>query len=416
MAFTGLALTAVTFGALYFGLCASLGGCGKLASTTDSGLPNEATESIASGPKFSSDRCFIRANWIRPPSFDTAQSRLTTLQKLKLAKLNTVFLAAPQTGLGYGWSNEASFAQFLGELRAENFSVHLWVQNKMRGARSDADEENAQADFESETERTLQVNWITDLLDRYPNLQGVHYDYIRYEDQPAWVGEFSKTEAVSKTISAISSQIRQRYSTKFLSASSFVAEPTYGDFDAEFVSFWFRSWSSWITSAANDSNEINTLFKALANQSASKHSVPTFFKFQQNPVSWLKRNFIDVVVPMQYTTDVHKYQTEISIWKSFFSHQNLSPQRLVMGTGWLPVDTSETSHSDWGYDAVSLETRVQIAKTGTMSNANDAIGGVSIYRIAGYEQEGTEVDDTHAIAALSNSITTLEDALSNNCW
>lgn len=79
--------------------------------------------------------CEVRGAWLNPHAFRDNTARLTTMQKVKAANINTLFVLAPPIGNSRGWSTASSFSLLLQDALAADISVHLWVANRLRAFR-----------------------------------------------------------------------------------------------------------------------------------------------------------------------------------------------------------------------------------------------------------------------------------------
>jgi len=276
----------------------------------------------------------VRGAWLNPTAFNSPERRQATLEKILAANLNTVFLAAyPLTneyGWNHGWSNETDFKAMLSMLREKGISVHVWLCNMYRtGYNSGA----GQADFTDLAEQEAQIEWALDWLrqyNQYPELDGVHFDYIRY----GWTHDTNKTkmEAVTATIKLANQAIKANFPNKFLTAAVFHSGPMWTNYSQDrYIPQWFLNWSS-----------LNPGNIYVSQSSDSNHPyIPNFFKGQQDPPLWFKTDNLDAIVPMMYSTSDQEWNDDVDSWKSFLEFQGKNINPVIMGLGWMPPNDND---------------------------------------------------------------------------
>ncbi len=260
----------------------------------------------------------------------------TLLDQLDSAHLNTLFVASPKVGENCGWANRYAFEDFIAMAKERGFSLHLWIINK---ARADPTcNEKAQIDFTDPQEKYRQAAWVQDLLGLYANyLDGVHLDYIRYSD---WekidkdkMGDNRPDSGdaigVSATVMQIHQVLQDNYPNFKLSAAVLPVESAYASSHRqsgsvvwdEAVPKWYQDWfaaypDSWYS------------------RRIGSNGVPLHMKYQQDPVGWIRANFIDVIIPMNYTLDTKQWDAESDYWKSFTTFEQNNFSRVFMGLRW----------------------------------------------------------------------------------
>ena len=157
----------------------------------------------------------LRGAWLNPPAFATPEAREETLKKILKANLNTLLVRAPQLGDNHGAGDPEAFASFLREARRHGLAVHGWICNHWRNGRE------GKVYFRDPDERKQQVAWVLALLNTFPDLDGVHFDYIRYREWEAV--DADKMNGITTTIEQARKAIQEKYPGKFLTATSFVA-------------------------------------------------------------------------------------------------------------------------------------------------------------------------------------------------
>lgn len=291
-------------------------------------------------------RAEVRAVWLNPWAFNSPETRAATLGRIRRAHLNTVFLQTPAVagnyGIDWGGASPQNYATFLKELKEAGIAIHGWIINRERRG------EGTQADFTSADERKAQRDWALAVLAAFPGLDGIHFDYIRYGD---WAShDTAKAAGVTETVRLTAEAIRAKCPGRNLTAAVFTAaSPSYmGQAGggkrtwADPAPDWFVKWldrnpRNWYAARARKDPKLkpNWLLG------------PSFFKYQQDPVSWLETGAIDAVCPMQYTGDEATWKAEVDLWKSF---RGGHLDGIVMGLGWL----KEKEHPDWDLDPAAL--------------------------------------------------------------
>lgn len=281
----------------------------------------------------------VRAVWLNPWAFNSPWTRSATLDKIRRARLNTVFLQTPPVagnfGISWGGATPGNYAAFLKELKAAGISAHGWIINRERLG------EGGQAPFTVPSEQQAQRDWALAVLDAYPELDGVHFDYIRYMEWGPY--DPAKADGITETVRLAHEAIRATHPGRFLTAAVFTAASAnyLGDRSGGRLSWsgaepaWFPGWMN-----AHPANWYVAQVKADTRLRPNWILGPSFLKYQQQPVVWLESGFIDAVCPMQYTGDEATWKAEVELWKSF---RGGAPAGVVMGLGWL----KDTEHPDW---------------------------------------------------------------------
>lgn len=319
----------------------------------------------------------LRGAWLDSDTFTTPALRESILRKLRRAHLNTAFVTVPPLNGNYGTVDGAAFGAMVADLKAAGIAAHAWFPcYKRRG-------EGAPADFADAAERAAQRQWVLDMLAAYPQLDGVHFDYIRYSVWEA--NAAAKLQGVQETVRIAKQAIAPRPLTCAVFQAYAVTyrgwSPTWeGD-----VPPWYRDWY-----AANPDNHYRQ--KAVASGNPSHLYGPSHFSYQQDPTTFLKSGLADACASMQYTAVDAVWQQEVAIWKSFLGND---VDKLWMGLGWMaPVQWFEDS----AFDAPAL---VRLVKHGRAQG----IRGFVIFRLG---QPG--VDDGPLIDALSAEVFTQDVA------
>lgn len=296
--------------------------------------------------------CETRGTWLNPNAFDSDDDIYTILNSLKDANFNTIFVGAPDIGSNQGEADVSDFKSVVRAAHALGFSVQIWVANYYRNGTG--------VEFRDESERTAQSDWIIDLFDHYGEyVNGIHYDYIRYlswEDVNILSDGYliGKMDAIKSTLNGIATEVRTHYPQMFITSSSFIKEPAYDSYNDEMsrIPSWFVNWYDDNPGNIYANYEIQEGYGAY-------HTVPLFMKYQQDAPSWINQNYIDNVIPMEYTSSSVDWMASVDTWKDFqeYNGNNISTQ--YMGLGWL----TEAGEDDWGYNAPGLVEKIEYGRT-----------------------------------------------------
>ena len=268
----------------------------------------------------SSDTHETRAVWLNNYAIDSPAKSAETLQKISDANLNTIFLIVPDDTRP-AWSKVADFSAMLGEAKALGLAAHVWMINMYRTA-------GQNADFTDPAEQAAQVQWARTLLDSFPTLDGVHFDYIRYPTQDRL--DSVKMEGVRQTILQTHEMLQIEYPGRFLTAALINLGQDCADWvhlypdGGDDIPSWFRTWF-----AANPGNRWDDL--SFCGSYPTPDGVPTQMTFQQDGVSLINNNTLDFIIAMEYTYYTSWWSGEVDIWNSF-----LGPDvdHVYMGLGW----------------------------------------------------------------------------------
>lgn len=340
-----------------------------LLSTSPSAKASYFTTAPAKIADATNLACEVRGTWINPYAFENDANRAETLQKIQEANLNTIFLATPPVGDNWGRSTPENFYKFLDDALALNLSVHVWVSNMYR---------SNEVNFADPVEQEAQKQWILDLLANYPELDGVHFDYIRYNDWDSVNKE--KMGGVTNTISGSYAALKAMYPEKKLTTTSFMLHPNYANFYNEDIPQWFRDWF-----ADNPNN------KYVDPYSMGYDTVPQHMKYQQNPVGWIDASIVDGVIPMQYTTDDALWQKDVDMFKEFLEYVKNDISKIYMGLGWTEASAN---NPDWGFDAAGIVRKIEYGRS-------QGLKGFVIFQIGGYHNPGHGEGDWELVNALS---------------
>lgn len=339
---------------------------------------NQETQQPPDPPRPQQTACETRGTWLWASSIDSEDKRALVLQKISNANLNTVFVSIPPIDGNHGYGTGDAFLAFIKEAKILELSVHGWMSNGRRNGR------NVHADFRDPDEQDGQVRWVNNLMNLYGDyLDGVHLDYIRFFDGEA-VNLDKKLDGVTETVRKIANHLESNYPGTFLTAACFREAPSkeesYRDppLWVEDVPQWFRDWYA-------------------VNPGSIYHGpdfvyVPYHFKYQQNPVGWLKNNIVTAVMPMQYSIRHDEWKLTADIFKSFNAFVWDSPSGVYMGIGWMPK-TSDTSVR--GFDPPGVVRKIKYGRTIGMK-------GFVIFILANHETDDTALIDALAVDSETN--------------
>src|SRR3989338_11461884 len=198
--------------------------------------------------------CETRGVWLNAGDW-RVDRRAGIVDKVRRANLNTVFLIAPRIGNNNGWGDANDFFNAIADFKNIGVGVHLWLVNAFRTSNGNPTNEcTDQVDYRQPAELAAQVQWVKDLLakyanpnDSYPDVDGVHFDYIRYinwTSQGQYCAEHQfkdKIDAVSQVVQSSFQAIKQQYPDKMLTAAVFAVDPQQ-DNPATYLPAWFVNW------------------------------------------------------------------------------------------------------------------------------------------------------------------------------
>jgi hypothetical protein len=328
--------------------------------------------SFAAEPARRSAPCEVRGTWLNPYAFDTPTRLEETLNKIQAANLNTIFVLAPPIGEFNGWSDPDAFAELVAQAHAAGISVHIWVAAMYRVA-------GVRADFRLPEEQAAQADWAEALMTAYPQADGYHLDYIRFSD---WedVNVEGKLDGVSATVDAVAEVLKTLPSQKQLTSTSFGLAPQYADFFEEDIPLWFRTWFN-----ANPTNDYVDPY------GGGYDTVPSFFKYQQDPVGWTIDSGLSAMIPMEYTLSDYYWNQSAKNLASFVANAGIPVSHALMGIGWL----EEEGHDNWGYDAPGVVRKIKVGRT-------QSLGGFVIFEIGSRDVDDWPLINTLTIDSADN--------------
>jgi len=343
-----------------------------------------AASCLADDATRSAPRVEMRGVWLQPYAV-TDDVRDQTIDKVMRAHFNTVFLRAPSIvsahGVNHGTGNERDFRATLDALAKRGVSVHAWITNKTRDG-------GDQVDFTHAEERARQARWAVDVMSRYPKLDGVHFDYIRYTD---WANpDAKKIDAITETLRLTREMLRRHHPGSRLTAAVFPAKYSYlgGAWRGEKITWdgdvpaWFQRWYA-LHDGGPYATDPLTLHRAgrFAEYKPKHRYGPTFFHVQQDPPRWLALGVVDAVMPMQYSSEAATFETDVRCWSAMIR----PPRSVYMGLGWL----TERGQPEWRRDAPALVRHIAFARA-------HGVTGFSVFTLS-----VPKTDDEPLIKALS---------------
>ncbi len=254
----------------------------------------------------------VRAVWLNDYAFNSQSTRADTLKKIGDANLNTIFLIAPPIGENNGWSDVIDFEHMLASLKDKEYAVYVWICNLYRV-------KGTKADYTNSSERNAQKNWALALLNEYEQLDGIHLDYIRYENLS--IVNFTQMNGVQETISLIKGALDAEFPNKTLSTASLPLSGEIRD-PEDYIPPWYDIWFNNI-----QNNAVNRWDSSGYNNSG----IPTPFRVQQDPRTWIVTDAIDFTISMEYSYSTSWWKGEVDIWNSWMS---INISRVFMGLGY----------------------------------------------------------------------------------
>jgi hypothetical protein len=234
-------------------------------------------------------------------------------------------------------------------------SVHAWIANLYRTSGG--------VDLTLPQEQARQARWVIALLEMYPALEGVHFDYIRYMDWEK--GDSVKVESVSKTVRLAYREVHKRYSEKFVTPAVLNSDPNYANYKREYIPGWFRAW---IRAHPGNPYALGLFLRINYGRQIGLKGlvidfyrglrgpyVPTRFKYQQDAMGWLIRGFIDAIIPIEYTIDDIHWQINVKNWVSF---RDGDPSGIYPWLGWREED----GYPQGGYDAPGIVRKIKYGR------------------------------------------------------
>jgi hypothetical protein len=288
--------------------------------------------------------CETRASWINSYTVNRSDQN-TVRNNLLNANLNTLLVLAPPIGNNKGWSDPVKFLNFIQWAKNNGFSVHIWVSNYHRIVEH--------ADFTSPAEQQAQADWALSLLQTYGSYtDGIHFDYIRYPTSPLENRlDPDKMNGITETVRLSHETIKNHYSDKVLTAAVFNSTPNSISVPetCQFIPVWFKNWLN----AGFGGGHYNLTC-----------GIPNHMQTQQNPVDWVKLNYIDGIIPMMYYLDDAGYQygwnDDAKRWDSFFSFLQTDRSKIYMGIGYF---TDDPSNPRYGYDPAGVVRKIKFQRT-----------------------------------------------------
>lgn len=155
-------------------------------------------------------------------------------------------------------------------------------------------------------------NVVMDLVQNY-NIDGIHFDYIRYPQQDAGYNDVAI----------------QRYNAEY----GLTGQPSYTD--AQFSTWRRRQITDWLRNTYADIIAVKPSMKVTASVFASRSDAYTY-RFQDWAL-WMQENLLDALMPMNYTTDngIFNSRTDDAVANKYNRH-------LYMGNGAYLISKENT--------------------------------------------------------------------------
>ncbi len=341
-----------------------------------------AVSSVQAGEGNIVSSCETRAVWLNPYAFDSSAKRNETLQKILDANLNTAFLLVPDDARYPVWSRVNDFEAMTDLLYSNGIEVHVWLINLHRV-------QGVNSDFTDPTEQEAQKDWAIDFLEDYDKLSGVHFDYIRYENQDRLHDD--KIDGISQTIQTTQSAIDEYFPGKHLTAAVWNLGQDCADYrngyDAggDDIPAWFRAWFN--SNIGNPLNRWDNLDYCLGQGYLDPYGVPTQMTVEQDSVTWVSNDYLDKIISMEYVYDTNWWSEEVDIWNEFLG---TDISKVHMGLGWY--------QDIWNGAGVTPAEVADAIVDKITYGRNNGITGFSIFE---FGESGT--DDSILINRLSSS-------------
>lgn len=162
---------------------------------------------------------------------------------------------------------------------------------------------------------------IREICDKY-NIDGVHLDYIRYQDEYYGFHRHGRKE------------FNLLFNVDPLDIQRGVISPRYGweqSYADSIKMEWVKFKQNKITELLEFINEdINLLKKDISISAAVKPDlIKAKFRWNQNWEDWILRDLVDFVVPMNYSSELINFMTNIKIMKDNLSEDSI--KKIIMG-------------------------------------------------------------------------------------
>jgi hypothetical protein len=313
--------------------------------------------------------CETRGVWLNPLAFNTQTVRDATLNAIKVGHLNTVFLAAYPLGGNDGWSDQASFDATYQALKSDGVSVHVWLNSMRRDG-------SGSVNYTSASEANAHAQWCTNWLTTYPDLDGIHFDNIRYPTgmNTSYIDR-SRLEGHARTMKACYDAINTIDPKKHLTAFVDSVDPVSIPNDPKnYLPPWFKSWMS-----SNPSN--GYIFRGEQYRPSN---------LRVDPITWVKDGYFDGLMPGDYTSSLDLWKRRIPQWKSFMGNDF---DKVLFGVAWMPpkpdiVYPDGSHYSGGGANVSAVVSQIEYAQAQGMK-------GFVIFQ---YGKVGNDLDLSNALA------------------
>jgi hypothetical protein len=263
---------------------------------------------------YSANEQEMRGVWLNDYAFNSPETRTETIEKIEQCNLNTIFLIAPPIEDNNGWSEVEDFTSMLSLAKSKGLTIYVWMCNMYRI-------EGQLADFTNSSEREAQKDWALALLEEYNLLDGIHFDYIRYNMSSNAVVNQTKMNGILDTLVLTKNAINTQFPNKVFSTATF---PLSGETrnPEDFIPSWYSDWFN-----DSNNNDVNRW-----NRSAYEYKgIPTPFRVQQDPKRWIVNNVINFTISMEYCYETSWWKGEVDIWNNWL-YSNIS--KVYMGLGY----------------------------------------------------------------------------------
>lgn len=317
-------------------------------------------EENANTPDSFNTLCETRATWLNPEAFDTSGSRQSTLQKLNEANFNTIFLAAYTLNGNYGnlddkngVPKEKLFENMLDEAKNAGFSVHVWLDSMRRKypeGQPECDKPKCIVNYTDKKEQETHEKWCLDWLTKYPNLSGINFDNVRFQNPLDHIDK-NRLDGLNDTLQACSTAVKKQFPGKYVTAFGGNVDPKLIKSD-DFLPQWFKNWQN-----------------THADDSVFFYNGNKYRPDGLQPINWLKSGTIAAYAPGDFTTSLKLWQIRLPEWKSLLSLPRLY-RRLIFGLAWLPSKGTITypdgsTYKEGGYNAKSIADQIEYTRSST---------------------------------------------------
>lgn len=338
--------------------------------------------------------CETRAVYINPGAFNTPKKRVTTLEEIKKANVNTVILASYTLKGNYGslddqvdqsgnviTTKEQLFEDMYNPLLARGVKVHIWLDSMRRKypeGQSDCTTPSCIVHYTRSSEWQAHADWCSDWITKYPSLTGVHFDNLHYQNPLGYIDQ-AQASGIASTVRACKDAIRslplEAASKKHVSVFSKNVDPKTLKAN-DYRPAWFQSWL-----AANPNNFF------------------IYNNIQYRPDNLLydsiggliKPGVVSGYVASDPTTSLNLWKIRLPRWQLLIG---IKFKRLIHDISWAPshgtIDYPDgKKYPNYGYNAQAAVKQIEYAR------------GLGAKGFAIFQLGEPGVDDTPLLDALS---------------